>query len=109
MANIAASRRYNRYEPKKYKIDEIIICSGLEKENVSRKITPLQPPPPGKLPTTFLFPFPDHPYLLADGARTRGGHLVLILGLPQFRWPGRSGRIQTRLLNEISTYSSRVS
>lgn len=49
MANIAASRRYNRYEPKKYKIDEIIICSGLEKENVSRKITPLQPPPPGKI------------------------------------------------------------
>ena len=59
MANIAASRRYNRYEPKKYKIDEIIICSGLEKENVSRKITPLQPPTPGKLPTTFLFPLPE--------------------------------------------------
>ena len=41
MTNIAASRRYIRYEPKKKnKIDEITICSGLKKENVTTKSTP---------------------------------------------------------------------
>lgn len=64
MANIAASRRYNRYEPKKYKIDETtIICSGMEKENVTRKSTPLQPPP-----QHFYLRSQNHLYLLADGA-----------------------------------------